>query len=100
MRPALEATPKRVPAVSKRLTKRKDIIMLNIAMSKAPMISNFRKTGEISGGKANTPSKFTRLVKALILLHSRSTGDIKTLQAYYNIDEALARSCMLNRASK
>ena len=66
MRPALEATPKSVPAVSKRLTKRKDIIILNIVISRAPIISNFRKTGEISGGKANTPSNFTRPKKILI----------------------------------
>ena len=47
---ALVATPNKVPAVSKRFTKRKDIMMLIIATSRAPIISSFNKVGLNSGG--------------------------------------------------
>ena len=47
---ALDATPKRVPAVSNKFTKRKEIMTLIIARSKAPKISNLIKIGAILGG--------------------------------------------------
>ena len=39
---------------------------LSIATSKAPMISNSMSTGVKSGGRAKTPSNFTRFKKILI----------------------------------
>ena len=52
---ALDATPNKVPAVSKRLTNRKDITTLIIATSIAPMISNLSKIGRKSGGDETIP---------------------------------------------
>ena len=53
--PALDATPSKVPVVSKRFTKRNDIITLIIAISKAPKISSFISVGASDGGYATTP---------------------------------------------
>ena len=55
MRFARFATPRSVPAVSKRFTKRNEITMLTIVRSSAPMISNFMKVGAKSGGIETSP---------------------------------------------
>ena len=52
---ALVATPRSVPAVSNRLTKRKDITTLSIAISRAPKISIFINVGAILGGIDTKP---------------------------------------------
>ena len=56
---ALVATPNNVPAVSNKLTKRKDIITLSIAISKAPKISIFISVGAILGGIDTKPPNST-----------------------------------------
>ena len=52
---ALVATPSKVPVVSNKFTKRKDIIIVIIPIFKAPKISNFIKVGAISGGRDTNP---------------------------------------------
>ena len=55
MRLALDATPNKVPAVSNKLTKRKDMITLIIAISNAPIMSSFNNIGESFGGADTIP---------------------------------------------
>ena len=55
---ALFATPNKVPVVSKKFTNKNEIITLIIATSKAPIISNFKKTGNGSGGSDIIPLNF------------------------------------------
>ena len=52
---ALVATPTSVPVVSNRLTNKNDIITVSMPIFNAPNISNFKKTGDISGGYDNKP---------------------------------------------
>ena len=58
---ALVAAPNSVPAVSNKFTKRKDIITLSIAISKAPKTSIFINVGAILGGMETKPPNSIKL---------------------------------------
>ncbi|MEO0185194.1 MAG: hypothetical protein ABIL20_05295, partial [candidate division WOR-3 bacterium] len=56
IRPACFVTPIRVPTVSNKAKKKKTKITSMYFKLKAPIISNFRKVGEMEGGREKIPS--------------------------------------------